>query len=92
MNRDGLDNRRKNLRKATPTQQAINSLRVNLTGYRGVWRVANRPGYAVGIRVAGKAEYLGYFKDKIQAAKAYDEAAKLYHGEFAVLNFPREGR
>ena len=33
-----------------------------------------------------KNKFIGFFKDEIQAAKAYDKAAMKYHGEFASLN------
>jgi len=35
--------------------------------------------------------HLGYFRDKIDAAEAYDDAARKYYKEFARLNFPPAG-
>jgi hypothetical protein len=35
-----------------------------------------------------KSKFIGYFDNEIDAAKAYDQAAIKYHGEFASLNFP----
>jgi len=39
------------------------------------------------LRAKGLHRVIGYFDDEIAAAKAYDEAARKYHKEFAVLNF-----
>jgi hypothetical protein len=56
--------------------------------YKGVCPTnRNRP-WQARIKVNGKTINLGTYKTEIEAAKAYDVAAKKYHGEFANLNFP----
>ncbi len=89
INRNGLDNRKANLRVATASQNALNAgRRIGHSGYKGVWP-AKEPGlWRVAIACHGKKIYLGSFRDKREAAKAYDQAAIKYHGQFANLNFP----
>jgi len=88
INRNGLDNRRANLRPATVAQNAWNSRRrKNRSGYKGVWFARDKGKFHAAIWHNNKREYLGYFDSPISAAKAYDLAAKKYHKEFAVLNF-----
>ena len=44
------------------------------------------------IQVEGKNKFLGYFESEIEAAKAYDKAARKYHREFAYQNFEDDNR
>jgi len=93
INHDGMDNRRANLRAATYSQNMCNVRKRSGTKhskYRGIyWKKKNRKWGAM-IGFEGKRIYLGYFRDEIEAAKAYDRAAMKYHGEFASLNFPSD--
>jgi hypothetical protein len=90
INRNGLDNRRVNLREATKQQNGANrGLQSNNTsGFKGVtWNKECRSWQAK-IAVSGVTRYLGLFSTPEKAARAYDTAAKDSYGEFAWLNFP----
>ncbi len=92
-NNNPLDNRRPNLREATHAQNACNRPKIKTktsSPYIGVYFEKRTGRYTVKIRVSGKRLWLGRFYNEIDAAKAYDEAAKKCHGEFARLNFPCE--
>lgn len=86
-NKNTLDNRRCNLRVCYVHQNATNSIRKNGKKYRGVSTTRSNT-FQVQIKSKNKNIYCGKFKNEIDAAKKYDEMAKILHGEFAVLNFP----
>ena len=79
INHNGLDNRKANLRPATRMQNSYNRIyfrKSKLSKYTGVsWHKQKKKWFAQ-IRYNGQRKFLGYFKDEIHAAKAYDEAAK----------------
>ena len=79
------DNRWKNLREATRQQNVFNSPmhKDNAVGYKGVSYRKSRGHYKAIMKLNGKELYLGSFDNPEDAAKAYQEAALRYHGEFA---------
>ena len=88
INGNELDNRKTNLRICTQRENSYNSKisKNNTSGFKGVtWR-KSRKKWVAQIMYKRKGYGLGYFTDKIEAAKAYNEAAKKYFGEFAKLN------
>jgi hypothetical protein len=87
-NRNGLDNRRHNLRPANLSQQAgnQNTSSRNTSGYRGVTRrkYKHQTSWQATIMVNGKRTFLGSFTTARSAALAYDTVALRLRGEFAV--------
>ena len=83
-----LDNRKKNLRVCTRTENTRNSkisIR-NTTGYKGVTYHKREKKWLARITVNRLRMHLGYFKTPEGAAYAYNEAAIRYFGEFARIN------
>lgn len=88
VDRDGLNNKRSNLRPASTSENGGNSglNRKNSSGYRGVCRYRNR--WLAFIGGKKRRTYLGSFATPEAAARAYDKAARERYGEFAYQNFP----
>jgi hypothetical protein len=86
---DGLNCQRYNLRVATRTQNNANRRKSRgVSQYKGVSWDDGRSNWRVCIGVNGRNKHLGKFTHEVQAALAYDEAARAAFGEFAVCNFP----
>lgn len=96
INGDPSDNRRENLRACSQSQNSMNRVKTPLfkgrptsSRYKGVfWDNAVWGGgkWRACITVRGKRIYLGCHETEQAAARAYDKAAREYHGEFSVLN------
>lgn len=88
INGNKLDNRRSNLRLATASQNRANKGKIvnNTSGYKGVSLSGKK--WAADIAMNKVKVRLGRFDTPEEAAKAYDQAARELHGEFARPNFP----
>jgi hypothetical protein len=94
INGNGLDNRRKNLRLCTATENARNRQRKKSTvsRYKGVSLHSKPPEgrpWQAQICVDGAAMHLGFYAAEDEAARVYDAAAQKHFGAFARLNFKR---
>lgn len=81
------DNRKENLRlcKKSDNLKNKNKYKNNKSGYKGVYK--GRKYFVAEIRVDTKKIFLGNYENPVDAAKAYDDAARKYHKEFAKTNF-----
>ena len=93
INGNPADNRKVNLRLATEINNQRNMClpRHNTSGYKGVGFRKDRGKCRAYISIRNRTKHLGYFDNAEDAARAYDEAACFYFGQFACLNFPRDG-
>jgi hypothetical protein len=91
--RDGLNNRRSNLRSASAAQQKQNNgvYKNSASGLKGVFpNPTGKYKWRVQITVEGRKLSLGRFSNIDEAARAYNDAAIRYFGEFACLNEIKE--
>ena len=88
-NGNGCDNRRENLRAGT-TSQNLQNQRKTLgcsSAFKGVCWDKERSLWMAKIKANNRHKFIGRFSDEVSAAKAYDQTARYYFGEFALTNF-----
>jgi len=86
--RNIFNNQKDNLRIATKNQNQWNKgIQANNTsGYKGVYWRSDRNKWRAEIKYYNSNIHLGYYKNKKEAAKAYNKKALELFGEFAYLN------
>lgn len=93
IDRNRVDNRKANLRAVTRRQNTWNRKFVkkgSKTRYTGIHWNKKVKKWNVRLRIEGRRQSFGYYADEVEAAKAYDRAAKKCRREYAVLNFPEK--
>jgi hypothetical protein len=99
---NGLNNTRENIRLCSNSENGKNKKGRGISKYLGVSVLISKknyinkygikktylskPKYIAEITINGKKTYLGSFQSEIEAAKSYNEYAKIHHKEFAKLN------
>jgi hypothetical protein len=88
VNGDGLDNRLANIRPVTKAQNAYNRRKCpgHTSAFKGVYFDSQRAKWRASIKVNGRTIQLGRYLTEEEAALAYNDAARMYFGEFARLN------
>ena len=92
INMDRLDNRRKNLRVVNKSQNGMNRLinKGREIPYKGVCLRKDTGKYRAYGTQNGKKVHLGQYDNPTDAARKYNEFAKVFYGEYANLNIINE--
>jgi hypothetical protein len=95
INHDGLDNQRANLRVCSKAQNLANarkriSPRGTHSDFKGIIFIGRLQKWRAQISFQKVRRYLGHYSSEVEAARAYDRAARETFGDFACVNFPEE--
>jgi hypothetical protein len=88
INRNGLDNRRRNLRLHNGQHENMRNqrARTGTSSFKGVSRRSDGKKWVATITVDGERIHIGSFESEREAAIAYDTHARSLHGRFSSTN------
>lgn len=88
INKDRLDNRKKNLQICTPSKKNMITAGYGKSRFKGVSPNGKR--WRAFISADGGLKHIGTFDTELEAALSYDAAARLQGNDSHFLNFPDE--